>query len=60
MPEMGGYELGRHLHDEKPDVPILYMSGYGDADGVSPILRKPFAPDVLVQKVGELLQQVER
>jgi PAS domain S-box-containing protein len=60
MPEMGGYQLGRLLDDEKPEVPILYMSGYGDADGVSPILRKPFAPDVLVRKVSEILQQFER
>jgi CheY-like chemotaxis protein len=55
LPEMDGHELGRRLREERPDVPVLYMSGYGDADSVGPLLRKPFAPDVLVHKVNELL-----
>jgi PAS domain S-box-containing protein len=58
MPGMDGYQLGRILHDERPDLPILYMSGYGDADTVQPLLRKPFSPDVLVQKVAEVLRRV--
>jgi PAS domain S-box-containing protein len=58
MAEMDGYELGRILHEERPDLPILYMSGYGDADAVHPLLRKPFSPDVLVQKVNEMLRDV--
>ena len=61
MPDMDGYELGRRLREERPGLPILYVSGYGDAEGAGPILRKPFAPDVLVREVGELLRQsVER
>jgi CheY-like chemotaxis protein len=31
MLEMGGYELGRHLREDWPHVPILYMSGYGES-----------------------------
>jgi CheY-like chemotaxis protein len=58
MAEMDGYELGRILHEERPDLPILYISGYGDADTVHPLLRKPFSPDVLVQKVDEMLRHV--
>jgi PAS domain S-box-containing protein len=57
MAEMDGYELGRILHEERPDLPILYMSGYGDADTAHPLLRKPFSPDVLVQKVNEMLRE---
>jgi FixJ family two-component response regulator len=57
---MGGAELGRHLLAERPGLPILYISGYGDADTVTPLLRKPFAPDVLVRKVEELLERVSR
>jgi DNA-binding response OmpR family regulator len=61
MPGMDGYELGRRLREARPGLPILYVSGYGDAEGAGPILRKPFAPDVLVREVGELLRQsVER
>jgi PAS domain S-box-containing protein len=56
MPEMDGYELGRRLHEERPELPILFMSGYGEVDNVSPLLRKPFEPDVLVQKVSEMLR----
>jgi PAS domain S-box-containing protein len=55
LPEMDGHELGRRLREDRPDLPVLYMSGYGDADSVGPLLRKPFAPDVLVRKVNELL-----
>jgi CheY-like chemotaxis protein len=55
MPEMGGDELGRWLQEERPDLPVLYISGYGDADNVHPLLRKPFEPDVLVHRVSEVL-----
>ena len=55
MPEMDGYELARQLQEERPDLPIVYMTGYGDVDVAGPFLRKPFAPDALVRKVGEVL-----
>jgi PAS domain S-box-containing protein len=56
MPEMDGYELSRRLHEERPELPVLFMSGYGEVDNVNPLLRKPFEPDVLVQKVSEMLR----
>jgi CheY-like chemotaxis protein len=56
MSEIDGYQLGRILREERPDLPILYMTGYGDTDTVHPLLRKPFGPDVLVQKVKEMLR----
>ncbi len=55
MPEMDGHELGRRLHSKWPSIPVLYMTGYGEANSPSPLLRKPFAPDMLVQKVNEML-----
>ncbi len=55
MPEMDGYELARRLQEERPDLPIVYITGYGDVDVAGPFLRKPFAPDALVRKVGEVL-----
>jgi two-component system, cell cycle sensor histidine kinase and response regulator CckA len=60
MPEMGGEELGRRLRVDRPHVPVLYMSGYGDANNATPLLRKPFDPDTLVNMVSELLQAGNR
>ncbi|HVJ16654.1 MAG TPA: AAA family ATPase, partial [Polyangiaceae bacterium] len=52
MPDMGGRELGAHLRQRFPNIPILYMSGYAkDLDqkvaGMNQneaFLAKPFAP----------------
>ena len=55
MPEMDGYELARCLSVERPDLPVVFMSGYGDAPTAGPVLQKPFAPDVLVRMVAEVL-----
>jgi two-component system cell cycle sensor histidine kinase/response regulator CckA len=64
MPRMGGEELARHLAEVRPKVPIVYMSGYGEArlteDGVLDpsirLLAKPFGIDALVQIVEEALR----
>jgi hypothetical protein len=64
MPEMGGPELFRRLGATRPDLRVLYMSGYtGDAltthgrlDPTATLLQKPFATDVLVQRVQESLE----
>jgi CheY-like chemotaxis protein len=62
MPEMGGGELARRLAGERPDLPVLFMSGYTDdevaAHGLGPdqsFLQKPFTSDVLGRKVREAL-----
>ncbi len=55
MPEMDGYELARQLEQEQPDLPIIYMTGYGDVEMAGPFLRKPFSPELFVRKVGEVL-----
>ncbi|HEV8177569.1 MAG TPA: PAS domain S-box protein, partial [Gemmatimonadales bacterium] len=47
MPEMDGHELADCLRAEQPDLPIVFMSGYGDADTVRPFIQKPFTPDAL-------------
>jgi two-component system, cell cycle sensor histidine kinase and response regulator CckA len=57
MPEMSGYDLARCLSEERPDIPIVLMSGYGDPEPEVPFLQKPFPPDVLVRKVGEMLDR---
>ena len=55
MPEMDGHELARQLQGTRPGLPVLYMSGYSDAGTVTPMLRKPFSPDDLVDLVGAML-----
>jgi PAS domain S-box-containing protein len=62
MPEMGGGELARRLASERPELPVLFMSGYTDDEvaqrGLGPeqsFLQKPFTSDVLARKVREVL-----
>ncbi len=57
MPEMDGHDVARVLSEERPDVPVVFMSGYGDPEPKVPFLQKPFAPDVLVRRVGEMLDR---
>jgi len=63
MPEMSGPDLVRQLTSLKPNMRVLYISGYTDeaiihhgilSSGAA-FLQKPFLPDVLVRKVREVL-----
>ncbi|HET6577203.1 MAG TPA: response regulator [Gemmatimonadales bacterium] len=63
MPEMSGRELVQALRHRRPDLKVLYVSGYTDDEilqrGVSgpevAFLRKPFAAEELVRRVRALL-----
>jgi CheY-like chemotaxis protein len=63
MPFMSGHDLARKVVVERPEIRILYMSGYTDdtviRHGVNnpttAFLPKPFMPDALVRKVREVL-----
>jgi len=63
MPEMSGSELADRLILLKPEMKVLYMSGYTDnaivnqgiLDSEKPFLQKPFTPDILAHKVREVL-----
>ncbi|MGE5283421.1 MAG: PAS domain S-box protein [Actinomycetota bacterium] len=63
MPELSGRDLGERIRRQRPDLRILYMSGYTDdailrhgvrEDGI-PFLQKPFTPEGLARKVREVL-----
>ncbi len=64
MPQMSGAELAQKLRAMKPDLPVLFMSGYTDdmiarqgiAPGEIPILTKPFTAESLAANVRDLLQ----
>jgi two-component system, cell cycle sensor histidine kinase and response regulator CckA len=63
MPGMSGPTLAAHLSTVRPDMRVLYMSGYTDAavfeHGIAeqpvPFLQKPFTPSQLTRKVREVL-----
>ncbi|MFQ5816471.1 MAG: response regulator [Terriglobia bacterium] len=63
MPGMSGYELAQRLAPLRPEMKVLYMSGYtrdvmaqdGVLDGSKAFLQKPFTRDDLVRTVRQLL-----
>lgn len=63
MPIMGGTELAEKLASRRPDIKVLYMSGYTNSDSVrqrilsagSAFLQKPFTPTELTRSVRETL-----
>ncbi|MGQ0714805.1 MAG: PAS domain S-box protein [Gemmatimonadaceae bacterium] len=63
MPEMGGSQLARELRSRQADIRVLLMSGYTEdaalrqsfLDPGMAFLEKPFGPEVLAQRVREVL-----
>ena len=63
MPVIGGLELARTMSAARPDIKVLYVSGYSESDiseqGILAseleFLEKPFTPQVLIRKVREVL-----
>ncbi len=63
MPQMSGPEVAEKLIVVRPEIKVLYMSGYPDhpvfeQGGVkrdTAFLQKPFTPNLLTQKVREVL-----
>jgi hypothetical protein len=63
LPVMDGRTLAARIGERLPGLPVLFMSGYGEAvisrhgilDVGIELLQKPFAPMELVSRVRELL-----
>src|SRR3954447_3131031 len=63
MPEMGGHELAERLRSRRPELRVLFMSGFAEraftSDGSMPAgigyLEKPFTVETLMRRLRELL-----
>lgn len=63
MPQMSGPEVAEKLTVARPEIKVLYMSGYpdhpvferGEIKRDTAFLQKPFTPNVLTRKVREVL-----
>jgi two-component system cell cycle sensor histidine kinase/response regulator CckA len=67
VPDMNGRRIADHILPLRPDLKLLFMSGYTDEDvkqhgildAASPFLEKPFTPDSLARKVREVLDALD-
>jgi CheY-like chemotaxis protein len=65
MPHMNGHELAHKLTALRPDMKVLYVSGYSDNDigdhgTLDPrfeLLQKPFTPQVLARKIRDVIRE---
>jgi two-component system, cell cycle sensor histidine kinase and response regulator CckA len=60
MPKMGGKELAEYLANDRPDLKILFMTGYSNDSAINEsadrhVLFKPFRSLELLTKIREVL-----
>ena len=69
MPGMSGYELQTTLQNEyQRTIPFMFMTAdhdeqteiQGFENGAMDFIKKPFMPDILLRRVGNILQTVEK
>ena len=58
MPKMNGIELAELLRARRPDMKILFMTGYADTTTVphGEFIQKPVAPEMLTARIREALE----
>jgi CheY-like chemotaxis protein len=63
MPNMLGKEVAERIRDLRPDIKVLYISGYarpvlaakGRLDRDVHLIEKPFSAAAIIQKAGQIL-----
>jgi CheY-like chemotaxis protein len=66
MPGMSGTELVERVREERPEIPVVYLSGYTGEEVSEQVrnhhkqvfLQKPFSPDALAAALEDLLADV--
>ncbi len=64
-PHMSGCLLAQHLRPSRPDMRVVYMSSYPASEivrrevehGTAILLKKPFTPTALLEKVKAVLEE---
>jgi PAS domain S-box-containing protein len=61
LPQMSGFEMVKAARAVRPDVPVIYVTGYtGDQNMPEgqrdTLIRKPYSPDTLRVRVAEVLE----
>ncbi len=65
MPEITGIDVLRKVHETKPDLPVIVITGHGDVPlaveamklGAADFLEKPFDDDLLIESVRAALSR---
>ncbi|BBO73118.1 hypothetical protein DSCW_05350 [Desulfosarcina widdelii] len=65
LPDMPGHEILSHIKIQRPDTPVIFITGDTDLDsalsalqnGAYDYIRKPFEPDKLIKTVENALAQ---
>jgi CheY-like chemotaxis protein len=64
MPILNGWELAERIREQRPDLPIVFISGYADRESIRHrfraesdiFLQKPFRPEELVRAMTVALK----
>jgi FixJ family two-component response regulator len=65
LPDLNGLELQKRIASDRADMPIIFISGYGDVPmtvqamkaGAVEFLTKPFSDDVLLTAIQDALER---
>jgi CheY-like chemotaxis protein len=65
LPGMNGRQLAEVARDRRPDLPILFITGYAENAAIRAgflgsnmaMIGKPFALDTLAAKIGEMMPE---
>ena len=68
LPKLGGPAAYSRMCEERPDVPVVFVTGYSTDAAVLgkmqnrglPIVQKPYSPGNLARKVRDILDQAAR
>jgi PAS domain S-box-containing protein len=63
MPKQNGLETWEQIRAIRPDVRVLFTSGYSDVHRIGPehqLLQKPYEPDLMLRRIRGLLDAERR